>query len=564
METRPQTENEKNITVQLIKIQDGIRYIMDLILCVYLVLMITVMPFYFQEGYVHIATDKALLCRRINTAALQGLLPLFLISMILSFGTFLLEHKGRLTGAVWREQLRGIGKKVTLPDLFIGFYGLALTISYLCSNYRENALWGAEDGWYTGFLPQISLIAAYFFIAKCWKPRKKIFYLLFPASAAVFLLGYLNRFGVYPIDMISDDPGFISTIGHLNWYCGYAVTVLFAGIGLLWKSSGRNWRNLLFYGYALLGFGTLVTQGSMSGIVTLGLMGLVIFVLSASNGSRMYNFWVLAALLSSACLFTELLRVLAPKRLNMEDEAIDLLTTGAAPIVILILSCLSLALLGRAISKGRYPEKHMHFFTRALGILASCVFVLMVTIMVINTKNPGKLGWLSEYPAFTFSDSWGNYRGILWKTGAGCFWEQDLLHKLTGVGPDALSAYLYQDGSEGLQQMLYNVYPQEGAIMTNAHNEWLTVLVNTGILGLVSFLGMMITAIVTFLKKAGEASSAHKNNCAVYCGCGFSLLAYTINNIFSFQQTVNLTTMIVILGMGMAFTRAESASGCNV
>ena len=103
METRPQTENEKNITVQLIKIQDGIRYIMDLILCVYLVLMITVMPFYFQEGYVHIATDKALLCRRINTAALQGLLPLFLISMILSFGTFLLEHKGRLTGAVWRE-----------------------------------------------------------------------------------------------------------------------------------------------------------------------------------------------------------------------------------------------------------------------------------------------------------------------------------------------------------------------------------------------------------------------------------------------------------------------------
>jgi len=553
-----ETEIEKqNPEALSIKIQEWIRYIMDLIICVYLVLMIAVMPFYFEEGFVHIATDKAALCRMINTTALKGLIPLCVIFMMISLASFLLENKGRLTGTVCLKQLHRIRKKVMLPDLFVGFYGLALVVSYLCSNYKENALWGAEDGWYMGFLPQISLVAAYFFIAKCWKPRKGIFYLMFPVSAAVFLLGYLNRFSFYPINMISSDPGFISTIGHLNWYCGYAVIVLFAGVGLIWRSDGGNWRELLLYGYAALGFATLATQGSMSGIVTLGLMGLIIFVMSAGNSRQMYHFWVIAALLSSACLLTKLFRDIAPKRLNMDDEAIDLLTTGILPISMVILSYLFAVLFYKIMQKGNYPKKAMGFLARAVAVLASCAFVLTNIIMAVNAKAPGSLGWLSEYPALTFSDSWGNYRGILWKTGARCFQEQDLLHKLTGVGPDALCAYLYQDGSRGLQRMLNNVYPLDGVLMTNAHNEWLTVLVNTGIFGLVSFAGMMIVSIRMFLKKMGNVVSDGKNCCAISCACGFSLLAYTINNIFSFQQTVNLTTMMIILGMGMAFIRAE-------
>ena len=32
-----------------------------------------------------------------------------------------------------------------------------------------------------------------------------------------------------------------------------------------------------------------------------------------------------------------------------------------------------------------------------------------------------------------------------------------------------------------------------------------------------------------------------------------ALLAYTVNNIFSFQQSMNVSTMFVIFGMGEAF-----------
>ena len=41
----------------------------------------------------------------------------------------------------------------------------------------------------------------------------------------------------------------------------------------------------------------------------------------------------------------------------------------------------------------------------------------------------------------------------------------------------------------------------------------------------------------------------------IVCACGFCLLAYTVNNIFSFQQSMSVGTIFVIFGIGEAFLR---------
>lgn len=78
--------------------------------------------------------------------------------------------------------------------------------------------------------------------------------------------------------------------------------------------------------------------------------------------------------------------------------------------------------------------------------------------------------------------------------------------------------------------------------LTNAHNEWLTILVDIGVLGLVSYAGMMISVIRNFLH-AGKKSM-------LVGACGFCVLAYTVNNMFSFQQVMNISTVFVIMGIG--------------
>ena len=81
-----------------------------------------------------------------------------------------------------------------------------------------------------------------------------------------------------------------------------------------------------------------------------------------------------------------------------------------------------------------------------------------------------------------------------------------------------------------------------GNRLTNAHNEWLTILVDIGVLGLVSYAGMMISVIRNFLH-AGKKSM-------LVGACGICVLAYTVNNMFSFQQVMNISTVFVIMGIG--------------
>lgn len=532
-----------------VKVQSLSRIAMDFILCAYLILIIAVLPFYFQDGYAYIATDKAMLFRRIGIRFFQVILPVLAVYLVSSLAVTLRGGGSSLSG-----RLRGLWREFGVPELFMGIYGAALVLSYLCSNYREEALWGAGNGWYMGFVPQLMLLAACFLAARFWKPRQVFLWLMFGVSAVVFLLGYLDRFGFYIIEMNMRSPGFISTIGNINWYCGYVVTVLFVGVGLLWGGTGSLLQRVLLGGYVLLGFGTLMTQGSASGLFALAVMMLVLFAFSAGNGERMFGFWLITSLWAAACLVTSVLNYIAPTRMTYKDEFNLPFISGPLPIFTAIGAFAALRLFYGSCRRGTYPEKLMKTAAKSLLALAAAALSVLILMITVNTIRPGSLGRLSELRILTFDESWGSNRGITWEAAVLSFREQDILHKLTGVGPDAMAAYLYQDSGDELVGRLTGWFGQH-VRLTNAHNEWLSVLVNTGILGLVGFGGMMVSAIWSFLKKGGQN--------AVCMACGLALMAYTANNIFSFQQTAGLSTMTAVLGMGLAFMREAGSADKN-
>lgn len=260
-------------------------------------------------------------------------------------------------------------------------------------------------------------------------------------------------------------------------------------------------------------------------------------------------FWREAVLLAGGCLLVFLVRLLAPDRMNYTEGLNDLLTYGWMPVVMTIVSVAVLALVEDCRRRGKYPKKvfRMAAVTAVCGFLAA--MAVMAVLAVVNTVHPGSIGVLSEYRWFTLDERWGSGRGSTLAAGWRCFAEQDLLHKLTGVGPDCMSVYIYNGaGSE----LLEAVTKRFGSLrLTNAHNEWLTVLVNTGLLGAASFAGLMVSGIRRLLQ------GGRKN--PPVAACGFCLLAYTVNNVFSFQQAMSVGTVFVIFGMGTAFLREEEA-----
>lgn len=524
--------------------------VIDYAINVYLLLILCVMPFYNREGFRHIGTDKSIFFNSVCVYMGRILVPVVIVYLISLVVEPAVQRKKSKTKSKAKSKIKirvKIKDVLSVTDLFAAGFCLTLILSYLCSNYRSTALWGST-GWYMGFWPQMFLISTYFFASKLWKPRKWVLYLGLAASFAVFLIGYLNRFNIDVLGMSTNYGEFISTIGNINWYCGYLVSVFFAGVALLWQwESGKRWQKNLLIIYVTVGFGTLMTQGSDSGLIAMTAAMFVMFCLSLRDSKKMLVFWHEVVLFACACMITYVLRKILPGGIGFDVGYAKLFTIGWMPFVVTLVSFLILASVHVNRKKGKNMEKSFRILAWAFVALFAVAIVIYLLLTTINTIHPGSIGSLSEHHMFTFSSEWGSKRGATWEAGLRCFAEQNFLHKLVGVGPDAMSAFIYQNGSPKLVGLVQNSFGN--ITLTNAHNEWLTILVNIGLLGLISFAGMMITGIRRYLKEA-------ENNRIVFA-CGMCLLAYTVNNIFSFQQAMSVATIFTIFGMGEAFLKAE-------
>lgn len=514
-----------------------------------MVVILAVLPLY-NKGYAQIGTEKENFFLKTMTYAGKFLLPVFLlwlffavVAMIQKKELLKINTLRQLPGIVWRE--------FGTTDKFAFAYGIAVVLSYVFTNYQEEALWGTAS-WRMGMWTQLGAVIVYFMVSRMWQWKDWIVALILPVSAVVFFLGYMNKFGRCLVDKEIVTTSFISTIGNINWYCGYLVTVLFGGVYLLWRmEEGMSWKKILLTVYVTIGFASLVTQGSSSGIVTFAVVMFVLFGMSVNDSEKMERFWMEMTLFSGACLVTYLLRVTNVFSGELVLEGItDFLTFTAVSVLMTIVSAGTWYLVHRMRYKGKYSQKIPKAIYRGIAIAVPVTVLLILVLTLINTVLDGALTPNVSDPEvtkwLTFNVSWGSARGATWAAGARCFWETDFLHKIFGVGPDCMYAFLSNEGSDGLQKMVNGRF--YGNRLTNAHNEWLTILVDVGVLGLAAYAGMMISAIRNFFR-AGKMS-------AIVGACGFCVLAYTVNNMFSFQQVMNISTMFVVMGIGENRLRA--------
>ena len=311
-------------------------------------LIMVVMPFYNTNGYARIGTNKYEFFKTVT----MGMAWFFLPAVILYVLCLFLR---------WRKDKASVRVELSTTDKFALLYGLAVIISYFLSDYKEltayGDAWQGAYGWYMGTRTQLTFVATYFAISRFWKSRSLLLF-LFPVVTVVFGLGVLNRFGIYPIAMEAANPQFISTIGNINWYCGYLVTVFFAIIGF-WLMTGRDkkWQQYLFLALLVLGFGTLATQGSASGILVLVVLLLVLYLLTMKEGALQERFWLLCSLLFLACSITLVVRICFPEAITYEDGVTDILTNTFLPVVFLLICVGMYFLIHHLNQKNRYPQK---------------------------------------------------------------------------------------------------------------------------------------------------------------------------------------------------------------
>lgn len=229
----------------------------------YLLIMFAIYPFYMQNGYVDIGEAKNHFFLYVSIAAFGVL------------GLLAVIHLGVRMKEICRQKRAYLidWDRVSSTDLLVLLYATTIFMSYVFSEHQEEALWGTE-GWYIGTVMLLLLCGLYFFISRMWDANVKVLYAPVTASIFVFLLGISNRFSFYPISFEIVQPGFISTLGNINWYCGYLSVIAPVGIVMFvlsddkkqgkMQKAGQKWKQFGLGVYSVITFMTAFSQGSSS------------------------------------------------------------------------------------------------------------------------------------------------------------------------------------------------------------------------------------------------------------------------------------------------------------
>lgn len=519
---------------------------------IYYFIMVAVYPFYAPGGYVRIGEVKYVFFRNATLLVLAVAGGIVLLSALAG------RDRGWIVGQY---------RRMSVTDWLVYSYCLAVMMSYMCSSYKESALWGAE-GWYMGVMSQIMFGLIYFFFSRFFRrytapgrterrtgERSLGIWLL--AASGVFLLGICNRYSLYPVVLEGQTETFISTLGNINWFCGYWSVAAPPGIVLYWCSE-RSAARVLLAVYSLIAMLAGITQGSNSAYLVFLVLLAVLFILSMQSNQKLYRFLELCMLFMAACLTGRLMQYLPGLSYNYWGTQADtgsgitamLLTGGSVAWICAFLFLPGIYVLARVLERrGRFAvgrHKWLWGMMAAAVMAAVCIVVLLLMIdneVIYFREVPGTVEY-DGYLEAVLDEDWGNGRGATWKCGMDAYRSMDRLHKAFGIGPDCFADYIYD-----IPELAARMIERFGNLrLTNAHNEWITILVDTGILGLFCYIGIFLTAFVRYLYKGTEKP--------LLIVVAVTLLTYTVHNMVSFQQILNTPYIFMVLGMGEAEARA--------
>lgn len=494
--------------------ESGRKEFVGLVCNIYMVLLAAALPLYNQGSYNQIGDSKYLFFRNVSLLCI-GIWVIMTAIGAMGSGVAGLRNAMRTGKRQKRVNSRGVC--FSMVDSCMLFYGVCAFLSAVMSDYQTTAWLGYRE-WYMGAVSQLLFVGIYFMVSREYTGSAYPVYLGEAALFLVALIAFLQRFRVDILGLLepfqTTDWAYshmVSTAGNINWLCGYlSVAIVFPVVGYLY--SRHIWKTVICYGISVTALVLLLTQGSDIGIVIAAAcvgMGLL-------YGVRRREIFARSILLAlGVCVLCPamgwMMRLLGTLEMLPADGFVTGIILksfwwGAAAVFA------GLYLLERVMS-----DKTAKLVNRLLVVTG---------VLVVGTLSIFYLCTLPE------GAEWGSGRGGLWKAAWAAFCRVDLPRKLLGVGPDCYAEYIYNIPSiAGLIQMEGH---WAGSVFTNAHNEWLNLLVNEGILGLAAYLGVF--------------ACAFRRYRSMPLGV-MVLVLYGISSLVSFQQVMNTPLLFLTLGI---------------
>ncbi len=495
---------------------------------VYLVLILLVLPLYMENGYAMIGNVKYRFFRNVT---LFFILVTVILLAVLAVSKSHAEKRAPLFSGT---------------DIMALCYGAGAVLSWCFSGDRYRAWWGAP-GWYMGLLSQLMFVWIYFAVSRWGEELSGVLWAFFTGAVIVMALGILNRYVFDPLSVVEglsdwDREHFLSTIGNQNWYCGYVSVA--SSVCLCFTCMEGRIRQAAGLAGSLLFFWTLLTQGSEGGYLIALAEAAVLLFWALEDRRRLFRFLRVMACCPAAALMGQYCIRFRGLVLVEDGSLGGFLFWRGWPAALAVLAVLLVLLYFRE-RKGCEDRLKSGRVKKAALWAAGALLVSGAAVILACQVWEGVWVVLGEKELLRITDSWGNGRGALWRISLGTYARGSFVEHLVGAGPDCFSNAAY--ARYPVNEILHATGKWETALYANAHNEWLNILVNQGILGLVSYGGIFATLFIRLWKSARRDPSALLGILAVS--------GYCVYGVVSFQQTVSTPLVFAVLGISEAALR---------
>lgn len=443
----------------------------------YVILMIGLYPLFFMDKSIPLISAKLYFFERINII----LVILFLLAGIAGFSERMKIRSRQ------REK-----KSLSNTDKFALVLAVGMVCSTIFSERVQEAFLGTE-GKKFGSVVLILSIWNYFAVSRYFKWNQTAIVCCMFGSGVTFILQIMNHWGINPLHLWDSSNQFAAAIGNVNLNAAYDVLMLaiFMGYYILSKEKLSEY---MYSIYLILGFCGLLCCRSNLGIAGIAAAFCVMAWYVKEKEELCYKYLKLLILFGISLVCISMGRLFFASYMFPFDSVIGVMTHPVVAFFIL----LSGILIFIWFQKGKRAGKDVsRFFKKVYYIfiyffLFTAGLAILLFLFVNTVYNKVELNGVLE--SFRFTDESASNRGYIWKRVLIEYPHVPFFRKLFGYGANCFTDFIYPNYYQEMAKM-------DVGIFWDAHNEFLQLLITTGLLGVIGYFGMQLSILRTSLHK---------------------------------------------------------------
>ena len=433
-------------------------------------------------------------------------------------------------------------KNFNAIDVAVSCYWIFLLISALLSDYKVVS-WMGQGVRNDGLVIQTFYVITYFVISRLVRLRKFDLGIYCGGAAIVAILVMCHFFGWDVLDTGFSTPNwksgllFMGPMGNIN-LTSYFVTVAIILSASLYITDEQDdsQTNVIFRYFILACFAfslwAELNLNTDAGIVALGVALLVSFPMLLTSFARLGRMLTVLAAACGVILFDRLFVHLLIIGDGFGKIGWISLCAGiifTVPAVLISLNIIKFT-----------PSRRTMLISSLAVDGAAVAGVLTVSAIAAKSQTSGVLYELGQMLFHgNFDDNFGSNRLFTWKRTLKLAGK----HPIFGSGPDTFCNVFKEAYGEESEKFF------GGRNLDKAHNEYLQLLICSGVTGLGAFLAFIGGMIVKAFRRATD-------NPLLVC-CAMGVVGYAVHAFFGYSLPINSPLMWVLFGLTGAAVRID-------